>query len=326
MFPKFVLTRRKSLASIGAFALLPQSGRAQSGGTVRVIVNTTAGSAVDSHIRAIAPALGQALGATLVIDNQAGASGLIGLQALARAPADGSTIGFASVNLAIFPSVMKSVPFDVLTDFSPIAIVGESPLVLVANAGKVPAANAKDFIALLKSKPTVFNFGSSGGGTILHLATELFLQEAGVKVNHIPYKGAAPMLNDTVSGQVDFSTPSLSAALPFIKSGQLRAIGLYTSARSAFAPDIPTLQEQGVSGAVVNSWHSVLGPKGMPLAVVKRMHDAVVAAFKDTGVRDAVMQLSITTKLQSPEETQATIRSDFAKYAKLVKAIALQPQ
>ena len=326
MTVKQFLTRRRVLASIGASALLPAGVLAQAGRTIRVIVNTTPGSAVDALVRSMQQALGQALGATIVVENQPGASGLIGLQTVARAPANGSTIGFASVNLVIFPSVMKSVPFDVTTDFSPIAIVGESALVLVANAAKVPATNAKEFVALLKSKPNAFNYGSSGGGTILHLATELFLQEAGVKVNHVPYKGAAPMLTDTVSGQVDFSTASLAPALPHIKSGALRAIGVCSSTRSAIAPEIPTFQEQGMPSVVVQSWASFLGPKGMPSELVKRYYDAVVVALKDAGVRNAMAQQAMTIKIQTPEEARATIRSDFAKYAKLVKTIGFEPQ
>lgn len=318
--------RRRALGLIAAAALLPQRTMAQPSRPIRLIVNTTAGSAVDAIARSVQTALGQALDATIVVENQPGASGLIGLQTVARAPANGSTIGFASVNLVIFPSVMKSVPFDVTTDFSPIAIIGDSALVLVVNAAKVPATNAKDFVAMLKSKGDTLNYGSSGGGTILQLATELFLQEAGVKINHVPYKGAAPMLTDTVSGQVDFSTPSLSAALPHIKSGALRAIGLVSPTRYAIAPDILTFKEQGMPSVVVQSWAGFLGPKGMAPDLVKRYYDAVVVAMKDPGVRNAMAQQAMTINIQTPEESRATIRADFAKYAKLIKAIGFEPQ
>lgn len=272
------------------------------------------------------PALGQALGTAVAIENQAGASGLIGLQALARAPADGSTIGFASSNLVIFPSVLKSVPFDVTADFSPIAIVGEIPLVVVANPARIPANNVKDFVAVLKNKPDAFNYASSGNGTILHLATEVLLEEIGVKVKHIPYKAATPMLTDTIGGQVDFATAALPAALPHIRSGALRAIGLYTARRVPLAPEIPTFVEQGIPNSVVQSWHSVLGPKGMAPALVKKYHEAVVTALKDAAVRDALAKQATVIRIQSPEEAQATIRGDLARYAKLVKQIGLQPQ
>jgi tripartite-type tricarboxylate transporter receptor subunit TctC len=313
------------LAFAAGAAALPAS-LAQSGRTVKVIVNTTAGSGLDAITRAIQPGLGQALGSSIVIDNQAGASGLIGLQALARAPADGNTIGFASSNLVIFPSVLKSVPFDVAADFTPIAMVGDIPLVLVANPAKVPAGNAKEFVAALKAKPDAFNYASSGSGTILHLATELLLQEVGVKIKHIPYKAAAPMLTDTIGGQVDFATAALPAALPHIRSGALRAIGLSTARRVPLAPEIPTFAEQGIPNVVVQSWHAVLGPKGMAPAVVKRLHDGVVAALGDAGVRDALAKQAFVIRTETPEETRATIGRELARYAKLVKQIGLQPQ
>ncbi|HSV83069.1 MAG TPA: tripartite tricarboxylate transporter substrate binding protein [Ramlibacter sp.] len=326
MHPQLSLTRRRVLALSAGTAVLPVGVFAQPAHTVRAIVNTTAGSGLDAIVRAVQPALAQALGASVVIENQAGASGLIGLQALARAPADGGTIGFASSNLVIFPSVLKSVPFDVASDFSPIAIVGEIPLVLVANPSRIRASNAKEFAAALKSKPDAFNYASSGSGTILHLATEMALQEIGAKVKHIPYKAATPMLTDTIGGQVDFCTAALPAALPHIKSGALRAIGLYTARRVALAPEIPTFAEQGIQNVVVQSWHSVLGPKGMAPTLVKKYHEAVATALKNATVRDALAKQATVIRLQTPEETQATIRGDLARYAKLVKQIGLEPQ
>ena len=319
-------TRRQLLALAAGAAVMPTAALAQPARTVRVIVNTSAGAGLDGIVRAMQPGLSQALGASVVIDNQAGASGLIGLQTLARAPADGTTIGFASSNLVIFPSVLKSVPFDVTADFTPIAIVGEIPLVVVANPARIPATNAKEFAAILKSKPDGFNYASSGSGTILHLTTEMLLEEIGVKVRHIPYKGSTPMLTDTVGGQVDFTTAALPAALPHIRSGALRAIGVCTAKRTEIASEIPTFVEQGFPKFVVDSWHSVLGPKGMAAPMVRKFHDAVVAALKDAAVRDALAKQGTVIRIQTPEEAQATIRAELAKYASLVKRIGLQPQ
>ncbi|RZL88927.1 MAG: tripartite tricarboxylate transporter substrate binding protein [Variovorax sp.] len=319
-------TRRQLLALAAGAAVIPTAVLAQPVRTVRVIVNTSAGAGLDGIVRAMQPGLSQTLGASVVIDNQAGASGLIGLQTLARAPADGTTIGFASSNLVIFPSVLKSVPFDVTADFTPIAIVGEIPLVVVANPARIPATNAKEFAAILKSKPDGFNYASSGSGTILHLTSEMLLEEIGVKVRHIPYKGSTPMLTDTVGGQVDFTTAALPAALPHIRSGALRAIGVCTAKRTEIAPEIPTFVEQGFPKFVVDSWHSILGPKGMAAPLIRKFHDAVVAALKDSAVRDALAKQGVVIRLQTPEEAQATIRAELAKYASLVKRIGLQPQ
>jgi tripartite-type tricarboxylate transporter receptor subunit TctC len=319
-------TRRQLLALAAGAAVVPSPVLAQSANTVRVIVNTSAGAGLDGIVRAMQPGLSQALGASVVIDNQAGASGLIGLQTLARAPADGTTIGFASSNLVIFPSVLKSVPFDVTADFTPIAIVGEIPLVVVANPARIPATNAKEFAAILKSKPDGFNYASSGSGTILHLTSEMLLEEIGVKVSHIPYKASTPMLTDTIGGQVDFTTAALPAALPHIRSGALRAIGVCTAKRVAIASEIPTFVEQGFPKFVVESWHSVLGPKGMAAPLVRKVYDAVVAALKDGAVRDALAKQGVVIRIQTPEEAQATIRAELAKYASLAKRIRLQPQ
>lgn len=320
------LSRRHLLAMLAGPAVLPLDTFAQAGRTVRVIVNTSAGAGIDGNARTLQPALGQALGASVVVENMPGASGLIGLQTLARAPADGSTIGFATSNLVILPNVLKSVPYDVTTDFSPIAIFGEMPLVLVANPAKIQATNAKEFVAALKSKPEAYNYGSSGSGTILHLATEMLLQGVGLGIKHIPYKATTPMLMDTISGQVDFATAALPTVIPHIKSGALRAIGLCTAQRFALTPEIPTFVEQGFPNVVVQSWHSVLGPKGMPAALVKKYHDAVVLALKDGAMRDALEKQATVLRIQTPEEAQATIRADLARYATLVKQIGLQPQ
>ena len=169
----------------------------------------------------------------------------MGLQALARSAPDGNTLAVVSNNVVIFPSVLKSLPFDMPGDFTPIAVIGSTPMVLVANPARVPAQNNRDFIALLKSKPGQLNFGSGGNGTILHLASELYLEAAGATAKHIPYKGVGPMVTDLMGGQIDFATAALPSVQGQIKSGALRAIGLLTPQRVAAAPDIPTFAEQG---------------------------------------------------------------------------------
>ena len=326
MNPHPSIARRKLMAMLAAMAAAPAGSLAQSTNPVRVIVNSNAGSGIDATVRALQQALGKALGAPVVVDNLAGASGLIGLQTLARAPADGNTIGFATANLAIFPSVLKSIPFDVASDLTPIALIGDATLVVVANPAKINATNAKDFVAALIAKPEAFNYGSSGSGTILHLATELLLLEAGVKIRHIPYKGAAPMLTDTIGGQVDFATAGLPTVLPYLRSGALRAIGVCTQARAAAAPEIPTFVEQGFPGVVARSWVSALGPKGMGPAAVKKLYDAIAITLKDPAVQDALAKQGMTIEIQSPEQAQAVIRQDLAKYAKLTKQIGLEAQ
>ena len=310
---------------VGLAGVLAAPAFAQSDKVIRVILPNATGSGVDAIVRAAQAALSKALGHPLVIDNQPGAGGIVGLQALARAPADGYSLGVVSNNVVIFPSVYKSLPFDMPGDFTPIAVVGYTPVVLVVNA-KVPAANSKELIALLKARGGEMNFASGGNGTILHLATEMFLDEAGVKARHIPYKGVGPMLTDLIGGQVDFATAALPSVQPHLKSGALRAIGVATAQRVAAAPEIPTFVEQGLPGYVVEAWFAVIGPKGMAAADVKRVHDAVVAAFADPGVKEAMAKQGNVINVSTTEYARDFFKSEMVKYAALVKKAGVEAQ
>jgi len=320
-------SRRSVLAaSLAAVAMgaLPLAARAQSG-TVRFILPNATGSGVDAITRAAQPALSKALNASVVVDNQPGAGGVVGLQALARSAPDGNTLSVVSNNVVIFPSVLKSLPFDMPGDFTPIAIVGATPMVLVVNP-KVPANNSKELVALLKNKPGALNFASGGNGTILHLATELFLEQAGVTAKHIPYKGVGPMVTDLIGGQVEFGTAALPSVQAHIKSGALRAIGVLTAQRVPVAPEIPTFVEQGLPNFVVDAWFAVIGPKGLSAANVKKVHDAVVTAFEDPAVKEAMAKQGNTIAVSTPEHAQAAFKSELAKYAALVKKAGIEPQ
>jgi tripartite-type tricarboxylate transporter receptor subunit TctC len=308
-----------------AAGLLPLSVNAQPG-VVKFILPNATGSGVDAITRSAQVALGKALNASVVVENQPGAGGVVGLQALARSAPDGNTLSVVSNNVVIFPSVLKSLPFDMPGDFTPIAVVGATPMVLVVNPAKVPATNSREFIALLKSKPGVLNFASGGNGTILHLATELFLDEAGVSAKHIPYKGVGQMVTDLIGGQVEFGTAALPSVQAHIKSGALRAIGLLTAQRTPAAPEIPTFAEQGLANFVVEAWFAVIGPKGMSAATVKKTHDAVAAAFADPAVKDAMTKQGNTINISTPDEAQAAFRRELVKYAALVKKVGLEPQ
>ena len=318
------ITRRTALLAIAAAST---AGRALAqSGTVRFILPNATGSGVDALVRAASPALSSALGATVVVDNQPGAGGVVGLNAVARSPADGSTLSVVSNNVVIFPSVLKSLPFDMPGDFTPIALIGSTPMVLVVNPSKIPANNAREFFAALKAKPAGYNFGSGGNGTILHLATELVLEAGGVTARHIPYKGVGPMVTDLMGGQIDFATAALPSVQGQIKSGALRPIGLLAAQRPPAAAEIPTLAEQGLSNFVVEAWFAVIGPKGMSASAVKKAHDAVVSAFNDPAVKDAMAKQGNSIHVSTAEQAQAAFRSELAKYAALVKKVGLQPQ
>jgi len=321
------LTRRTLLAAGAAVAgmALPLLARAQAG-TVKFILPNATGSGVDAITRAAAPALGKALNASVVVENQSGASGIVGLQALARSPADGSTLSVVSNNVVIFPSVIKALPFDMPGDFTPIAVVGATPMVLVVNPAKVSASNAREFFALLKGKPGQFNFGSGGNGTILHLASELVLEAGGATARHIPYKGVGPMVTDLIGGQIDFATAALPSVQAHIKSGALKPIGLLPAQRIQAAPEIATFAEQGLANFAVDAWFAVIGPKGMSAASVKKAHEAVVVAFNDPVVKEAMAKQGNTIQISTPEQAQVAFRTELVKYAALTKKLGLEPQ
>ena len=324
---QLTLNRRTALAALASSAVAwPGLSLAQADRPIKFILPNATGSGVDAITRAAAPALGKALGTSVVVENQAGASGVIGLQALAKNPPDGYTLSVVSNNVVIFPSVIKNLPFDMPGDFTPIAVIGATPLVLVANPQKVAANSSREFIAALKAKPDGYNFGSGGTGTILHLAGEMFIDEAGVKARHIPYKGVGPMVTDLLGGQIDFAVLALPSVAQHIKSGALKAVGMCGDKRNAAAPDIPTFVEQGLPGYVIDAWFGVLGPKGMSAAAVKKVHDALVAAFNDPAVKDTMAKQGNTIAISSVEQAQRAFRSEMERFAALVKKVGIEPQ
>lgn len=312
------------LAGAGAFAFAGTT-HAQAEKVVRFILPNATGSGVDAITRAAQNALGKALGATVVVDNQPGAGGIVGLQALARSAPDGATLSVVSNNVVIFPSVYKSLPFNMPGDFTPIAVCGFTPVVLVVNP-KVPATNAKEFTALLKERKGDLTYASGGNGTILHLAAAMYLDEVGASARHIPYKGVGPMVTDLIGGQVEFGTVALPSVQQHLKSGALRVIGVATAQRVPAAPEIPTFVEQGVPNYVVEAWFAVIGPKGLPAAEVKRVHDAVVAAFAAPEVKEIMARQGNVIDVAPADRAEPFFRSELAKYAALVKKAGVEVQ
>ena len=319
-----VALRRITGAALVA-ALVAGTAWAQSDRPIKFILPVATASGVDTIARAASPALAKALGAPVVIENQAGAGGIVGTSALVKSAPDGTTLSIVSNNHVIYPSVYKTIPFDPVADITPIAIVGSTPIVLVVNP-KVPANNIQELIALMKAKPGELNYASSGNGTILHLAAAMFLDQAGVTAKHIPYKGVGPMLTDLIGGQVDFATSSLPSVQQHIKSGALRALGVGTAKRLAAAPEIPTMVEQGMPNYLVEGWFAVIGPARLPAADVKRINAAVAAAFASPEVMDAMARQGNTIAVSTPEYAEQFIRSEMTKYATIVKKIGLEPQ
>jgi tripartite-type tricarboxylate transporter receptor subunit TctC len=237
---------RRTLLTLAALALSSTCALAQgSNPPLRVILPVGAGSGVDTIIRAAQNGLSKALGQALVIENLPGAGGITGTQAIVKATPDGNTIGVVSNNHAVNPSVFKNMPYDGIQDLTPISVVGATPFVLVVNPNKVPARNARELQAFLQARPGQTNFASSGNGTIIHLAGEMFVDAAQVDTRHIPYKGMGPMITDLIGGQVEWGVAALPAVQGHLRSGALRAIGVMGQQRVASLPELPTIAEQG---------------------------------------------------------------------------------
>jgi tripartite-type tricarboxylate transporter receptor subunit TctC len=320
-------TTRRTLIAASLTTLLAAPALAQVGDkTVKFILPNATGSGVDAITRAAQPALAKALGAAIVVDNQPGAGGIVGLQALQKSVPDGMTLSVVSNNVVILPSVYKSVPFDMPGDFTPIAVIGATPIVLVVNPAKVPAKDHKEFAALLKSKPGELNYGSGGNGTILHLTGEQYVGEVGASAKHIPYKGVGPFVTDLIGGQIEFGTLALPSVQQHIKSGALRAIGMGGAQRTSAAPEIPTFAEQGLPNYVVEAWFGVIGPKGMSAADTKRVRDALIAAFDDPAVKEAMLKQGNVINISTTEFAQGYFKSEKEKYAKLVKKAGIELQ
>ncbi len=314
---------RHALAALAALALAtaPAVGaHAQSADAkpVRLIVPTQAGSQADAVARAMSQALARSLGHPVVVENLPGAGGVPGTQQIVRAPKDGSTLGLISSNHVINPFIYKSMPYDALKDITPIAVIGTLPLVLVVNPS-VRASTTKELVALLKAKPGEFNYGSSGNGTVLHLAGQLFASEAGVNISHVPYKGAGNYTTDLIGGQVQIGFLTLQTVLPLIKAGKLRAIAVSTTQRVPALPDVPTLAESGVPQYNFDAWLAIVGPAGMPPQNVAGLQSKIRATLQERNIQDLLAQQGVMVSTSAPDAAVPFFKRELDKHARIVK-------
>jgi tripartite-type tricarboxylate transporter receptor subunit TctC len=314
--------RRHRIAAwlLAAFAFVATpNAPAASDRPLRVILPVSAGSGLDAIMRAVSPSLSKALGGqSVIIENQPGAGGITGTLALIKSAPDGQTIGVVSNNHVVNPSVYKKMPFDALNDITPITVIGSTPFVFVINP-KVPATSAKELQAFLKAKPDAYNYASSGNGTVIQLAGAMFVDAAEVQVHHIPYKGTGPMMADIIGGQVEMGVIAVPAVQGQIKSGALRAIAVMGKQRVPSLPDVPTFIEQGFPAVDIAGWFAVIGPPKLPAAEVKRLHDAIVAAFAMPEAKEAMQKQDNLIDPTTPEAAVAFFRSEQDRYARLVK-------
>jgi tripartite-type tricarboxylate transporter receptor subunit TctC len=317
--------KRRSAVALVAFSLFAPGAWAQattdaSGDKpIKMIVPNAPGSSVDALSRVIAIPLGKALGHPVVIENLPGAGGVSGTHQIVRAPKDGFTIGMVSNNHVVNPSIYKSMPFDSIKDITPIAVVAGSPFVLVAHPS-VAAKDVKELIALAKSKPGELYYGSSGNGTILHLAGEAFKAEAGrIDIKHVPYKGTGQLTTDLLGGQVQFAVLGVTGVAQHIKAGKLRAIGVTTRERSSILPDVPTIAEQGLPNYHYEGWIALIGPAGLPQSVVNKINAQVKAVLGTKEMQDAMAAQGMKQIGSSPDAAAQLFQSDLTKYAQVVK-------
>jgi tripartite-type tricarboxylate transporter receptor subunit TctC len=290
--------------------------------TVRIIVPYGAGGSTDVTARVLAASLSTTLGQSVIVENRASATGIVGVTYVAKAAPDGYTLIFASASThAVNPHLYKTSPYDAINDFTPIAMVSASELMISVNP-TVPVKTLKELIHYAQSNPSKLNFGSNVGST-LHLAGELFNTAAKTQIMHVPYKSSGQALNDLLSGTIQVMFDTVPSALPQIKAGKLRPISVASSMRNPQLPDVPTAQEGGLAGYEVATWAMVAGPAGLPRDVVMRLNSAITAAVKSPEVQVRFAQMGLTPLTSTPEEAAATLKTDYERWGAVVKRLNL---
>lgn len=286
---------------------------------VRVIVPFAPGGGTDLMARVVVQKLGETLGGTWVIDNRGGAGGTIGSDLAAKSPPDGYTLLVVSGAHAINPSLHARLPYDTERDFAPITMITSGPGLLVVHPS-LPARTVKEFIALAKARPGQLNFASAGIGTPPHLAGELFKTMAGIGMVHVPYKGNGPAYIDLLAGHVPVMFPTIPTAIPHVRAGKIRALAVTTAKRTAIVPELPTISESGVPGYDTSSWYGLLAPAGTPAAIVSKVQQGVARVLRSPEVGQKLKADGLELVGNTPEQFAAAIKSEIAKWAKVVKA------
>lgn len=286
---------------------------------IRLVVGFSAGGTTDVVARILGKEIGDALGQPVVVENRPGAGSNIATEMVARADPDGYTLYMVAVTSAINQTLYKNLRFDLVDDFAPVALAVRVPNVLVVNP-KVPAKSVKELLDYAKANPGKLNFASSGSGTSIHMAGELFKQLAEVDVTHIPYKGSSPAMTDLIGGQVDYMFDNMPSAWPHVEAGKLRALAVTTADRSKTAPDLPTMKESGFPTFDVSSWFGVIAPKGTPDDVVKKLNAVILDALAKPDVQKRLAELGAVPAKTSPAEFGDFIKSEVDNWSKVVKA------
>lgn len=329
----FVVGRRRfTLAAMAAASTLLQAGAgsAQAADTypnkpIRLIIPFPPGGATDIVGRLVAKYLGDAFKQPVMVDNKPGAGAAVGAEIVARSAPDGYTLFVGSPSsLTINQSLYDNLPYKPATDFVPISVVANTPGVLAVHP-IVPAQNLRELIALAKSKPGKMTYASSGNGNFQHLVAELFKGKVGIDVLHVPYKGSAPALADTVSGQVDMILDVVPSAAPLIQSGKLRALAVTTTQRSELLPDVPTLDELGITGFDSSSWYAIVAPTGTPPAILDKLAAEIARMVKMPEMHAELLKLGAAPVGNTPAEAKAFINAEAARWGALIRTNNIKP-
>lgn len=293
---------------------------------IRLVVAYPPGGGTDIIARLIAPELSKKLGQPVTVENRGGASGNIGTEAVVNAVPNGYTLLMGNVAPnAINVSIFKKLPFNPEKDLAPISLVAITPNILVVNL-ELPVKSAADLLALAKASPGKINYPSAGNGTSSHLAGVLFGSMGNVNMTHVPYKGGGLAMNDLLGGQVDIFFATMPAAMPFVKSGKLRALAVTSEKRSLLMPELPTISETGLSGYSATTWYGLYAPKGTPPEIINQVNRATVDVLQNEEVRDRLIQRGFEPIGNSPKEFASFISSEIAKWAKVVRLAGIEPE
>ena len=318
--------RLARLAAVFALAL-PLAAAAQSGypnRPIKLIVPLAAASAVDNAARIVTQKMSQNMGQPIVVENQPGASGQIGAGVVAKAPPDGYTLGgFNDSIMTMLPNMGTQLPWDILKDFQPVSLVATIEWGLVAN-NNAPYKNAADLIAAARANPGKVDYGSGGNGSPQHIAMALFASNAGVKMTHVPYKGASQAATGVAAGDVPVAFQGLATVAGLVRGGKLRLIGVATKERLPQFADAPPVSESGMPGFEFNSWFTIMAPAGTPREIVARLHAEIVKALADPEVRAKLLDQGLTPRGTTPEELGIATRAQLARYARLFREAGIK--
>jgi tripartite-type tricarboxylate transporter receptor subunit TctC len=320
-------TRRTFLA-LAAGTMVPRAAIAQAypGRPIRLVVPSSAGAGVtDIMARLVGQKLGETLGQQVVIDNRPGASGILGAEVVAKAPADGYTLLIANVSLIVNPYLYAKMPYDPLADFMPVTMVNTAPQQLVVHPS-VPAKTVAELVAHAKANPGKLNYGSGGLGSTPFLAAELFKSITGIDVVHVPYKGGAPAIAELVGGQLTFMIENVPGTNPLVRSGKLRALAITSTQRSPIAPDLPTMIEAGVPGYEMSGWNAIFAPKGTPAPVVARLQAELARILRSPEMKEQFAALGAEPIGNTSEELAAFLKADKARWGKIIEEKGIKPE